>query len=241
MIAPLWLDMPAPAPAGAPALTVLWHNVGDQVGEGRVPDQADAIIDTDVAILGRVDADVVQALDAGETLPHDLVYHDPGVGLVVLARVPVTGIRPVGPLPAGTRDTAVAFDAELAAGRSVAVLAMHTMSPRTPRRAAVRDAELAVAASWAGAQAGPAVVVGDLNTPPWSRQLRALARAGGLHDSSRGFQPTWPAPLGLVGVPIDHALHSPDLAVVSRTTGPGLGARHRSVRVTVAPTEPAPR
>lgn len=243
VIAPLWLDTPMPAPAGAPTLTVLWHNVRDPVGEDRVPDLVDAIADADVAVLGRVDWDVVQALDASDALPHVLAYHDVDVGLVVLARVPVTDVRPVGPLPAGSRDTAVAFDAELAPGRSVGVLAMHTLSPRTPRRAAVRDAELAVAASWAGEQAGPAVVVGDLNTPPWSRQLRALARAGGLLDSARGhgLQPTWPAPWGLAGVPIDHALHSPDLAVVGRTTGPGLGSRHRSVTVTVAPTEPAPR
>lgn len=239
VIAPLWMAAPAPAATGAPTLSILWHNVGSFIDEARTPDLLEAIADTDVVVLGRVGWDVALALRDSAVLPHDLVYHNSDVGLVVLARVPVARIRPVGPLPARSRDTVVAFDAELAPGQSVGILALHSLSPRTPRRAAVRDAELAVAASWARDAAGPAVVVGDLNTPPWSRQMQALAQVGGLHDSLRGqgFQPTWPARWGPAGVPIDHALHSPDLTVVERTTGPGLGSLHRSLRITIAPTD----
>lgn len=244
VLAPLWLNTPVPPLVGAPAFTVLWHNMIG-ASEERAPSLIEAIAaaDADIVVLAQVEGAVAQALDRSEVLPHDFVYHDRDARVVVLARVPVSAVGPVGPLPTGSRHAAVALQAHVGSRRRVAILGMHTRSPRTPRRAAVRDAELAVAASWARDQDTSAVIVGDLNTPPWSRQFRDLARSAGLVNSLGGYglQPTWPARWGLASVPIDHALHSPDLTVVARSTGPSLGSAHRSLRVTLAPIEMEPR
>jgi endonuclease/exonuclease/phosphatase (EEP) superfamily protein YafD len=89
------------------------------------------------------------------------------------------------------------------------------------------------------------VIVGDLNTAPWSRNFRRLIRHTDLRDSQLGFgiQPSWPTyipPLGLLtpspwyrpfGIPIDHVLVSPRIRVLKREVGPFMGSDHLPVYV----------
>ncbi len=81
------------------------------------------------------------------------------------------------------------------------------------------------------------MVVGDLNATRWSAGFAPLIGAG-LRDSATGsgWQPTWPAGLGALGVPIDHVLHSPDLRVVSRAVPAWPGSDHRAVQAVLALT-----
>ncbi|MEZ0368116.1 MAG: endonuclease/exonuclease/phosphatase family protein, partial [Candidatus Sericytochromatia bacterium] len=87
------------------------------------------------------------------------------------------------------------------------------------------------------------VLVGDLNTTPWSRNFRQLVDKTDLRDSQLGFglQGSWPAILpslghskpskwfGLARIPIDHVLISRTLAVFKRETGPYVGSDHLPV------------
>jgi len=68
----------------------------------------------------------------------------------------------------------------------------------------------------------------DPFTTPWSAVFGNLLKASNLRDSSRGrgVQPTWPARLPLFWIPIDHFLHSPELQVISKRTGPAVGSDH---------------
>lgn len=81
------------------------------------------------------------------------------------------------------------------------------------------------------------VVLGDFNTSPFSQTFKLTLKASGLQDSTRGFgyQSTWPAQLGTFGIPLDHCLHSPDLATVSRRIGPDIGSDHRPLILELAP------
>ena len=141
--------------------------------------------------------------------------------VAVVTRDLVFGDRPV-------VEASVEFD-----GGTVQVLGVHPRSPTSPARADSRDRHLAAAALWARGRTGPVVVVGDLNASPWSAAFRRLKRDGDLDDSLAGFgfQPSWPAGWGPLMIPIDHALHSDDLDVVDRSTGPALGSDHRSLTV----------
>lgn len=98
------------------------------------------------------------------------------------------------------------------------------------------DALLAWIADWAARQTDPVVVLGDLNATPWSHAFRSLVDEAGLVNSlrGRGLQPSCPAPLGLLGIPIDHLLHSPALATVERERGPAFGSDHRMLHVRLA-------
>ena len=84
----------------------------------------------------------------------------------------------------------------------------------------------------------PVLVVGDLNATPWSSGFRALERRGSLVDSlrGRGLQPSWPEGFGPLMIPIDHALHTTDLAVADRRTGPASGSAHRPLVVSAGRT-----
>ena len=88
---------------------------------------------------------------------------------------------------------------------------------------------LAEAGSWIAEQESTIVVVGDLNATPWSHAHRTLRNRAGLSDSQRGagLQPTWLTGLGPLMIPIDHALHTPDLISGDRRTGPAAGSDHR--------------
>lgn len=85
------------------------------------------------------------------------------------------------------------------------------------------------------------MVIGDLNTTPWSAEFKDLTRQTGLRDSQLGYglQPSWPMLLPIIGIrntptlitglfaiPIDHALISRDILVFSRKTGPFVGSDH---------------
>lgn len=96
----------------------------------------------------------------------------------------------------------------------------------------------------------PLILVGDLNTAPWSPEFMHLLHRTGLRDSQLGFglQPSWPVfwpdarsmrrftswwmlPLGL---PIDHVLISSGIRLISRHTGPFVGSDHLPVLVELA-------
>jgi endonuclease/exonuclease/phosphatase (EEP) superfamily protein YafD len=88
------------------------------------------------------------------------------------------------------------------------------------------------------------VLVGDLNTAPWSVEFQRLLKETGLRDSQVGFglQPSWPTFLPFVrdtrlksclalpfGIPIDHILVSDNIRVLTRHTGPFIGSDHLPV------------
>lgn len=93
----------------------------------------------------------------------------------------------------------------------------------------------------------PLIVVGDLNTSPWSATFQHFLKTSGLRDSQQGFgiQPSWPTyipklnmPLRLFNmtmpatmIPIDHVLVSKNWSVQNRRTGPEIGSDHLPVIV----------
>ncbi len=117
-----------------------------------------------------------------------------------------------------------------AKGKSVKIVAMHTISPLPPERATSRDLQLAGMRSWVDQQSSPVCVIGDLNITPWSPAFADLSRSGFLDSRTCGFgnSASWPAWLGPLGIPIDHALSKGDCQVVDRKLGPiSFGSDHR--------------
>jgi endonuclease/exonuclease/phosphatase (EEP) superfamily protein YafD len=135
----------------------------------------------------------------------------------------------------GLPESSLVF--EIALGeRRVAVLGVHVLAPTSPNATDERNDELRAVAAWAARHQGPEVVLGDLNTASWSSAMSELEDDGGLRDSAEGFgfQATWPAVLGPLGIAIDHVLLTPNLTVTDRETGPSFGSQHRSLWATVA-------
>lgn len=112
--------------------------------------------------------------------------------------------------------------------RPITVIAAHTTSPTTPERLDRRNKQLARLAELSGTRSEPVVLVGDLNTTPWSPLFQDLVDHSGLHDSrlGAGVQATWPSALGGLGIPIDHCLVSPEFLVKRCAAGTNVYSDH---------------
>lgn len=74
----------------------------------------------------------------------------------------------------------------------------------------------------------PLIVAGDFNATPFSPPLRQLMSNLGLRDARKGFgwQPTWPASLSFIGIPIDYFLVSESIQVHTCKVGKPFGSDH---------------
>ncbi len=143
-------------------------------------------------------------------------------------------------------------------GHPVTILVAHPASPIRPSHLTWLQESFNTWAKERPRLGKHLVVMGDLNTTPWSVEFKTLIEKTGLRDSQLGLgiQPSWPMLLPLIGIraesnwltqmlqiPIDHVLVSNRLIVIERHTGPFVGSDHLPVVVTLAvgPTsQPAP-
>jgi len=118
--------------------------------------------------------------------------------------------------------------------RTLTLIGTHPLPPRTHEYSGWRNAQLELMGRHMAAIKGSKILMGDMNTVPWSPYFEKLLLDAGLKDSGQGWgvSPTWPAHAWwLLGIPIDHILVSPDLGVVARTIGPWVGSDHYPVVV----------
>ena len=116
------------------------------------------------------------------------------------------------------------------------VIGTQPVSPTSPYRAKRRNRQLAALAEFARLQGGPLMILGDLNTTSWSPVFQNFLRTTQLRDSRAGFglQPTWPAAVALLRIPIDHCMVSSEIVVQQRRIGPSFGSDHLPVIVDVS-------
>jgi endonuclease/exonuclease/phosphatase (EEP) superfamily protein YafD len=213
-------------------LRLVTFNVNAQTGKPAAVRAYLDRADFDVVILQEYARPMAQALSK---LEYPFKVERPradNFGIAVFSRFPITDAEVL------TLDTAEvpSIRAELSvAGRPLHLLATHPLPPVSADDRASRDRQLAALADALPA-AGAVVLAGDLNSTPWSPQVRRLRRASGLLDSARGFgvQPTWPSLFPPLWIPIDHVLHSAELVVTQRATGPACGSDHFPLEVTLA-------
>jgi len=233
VLVPLYTDKPAPA-AGAGRLLLAHVNMQHHYSEFE--DVRRALDDRGPDVL------VILEPSRGwlrKFFPNPIGYRvyvrtgRPEPHVLLLAGERVSNVD----FPADPRlpSASVTFDIELDE-RLVHVLALHTAAPSTSGDRRERDEELAAASNWARRHADPEIVLGDLNATPWSSALQQLQDSADLRNSAYGYgvQATWPALAGPFGIPIDQLLHSRDLTVMKRATGPSFGSEHRSLWVTIA-------
>jgi endonuclease/exonuclease/phosphatase (EEP) superfamily protein YafD len=120
------------------------------------------------------------------------------------------------------------------AGTPVSILGLHPPTPVTPTKFANRNQQFQAAAEMLSALKGPKVLIGDLNTSPWSPYFKELAERSGMRDARLGFglKTSWPTPLpGFLRIPIDHCLVSDGVEVEDARIGKSIGSDHRPLMV----------
>jgi len=121
-------------------------------------------------------------------------------------------------------------------GEPITIIGAHPLPPVSGIASGFRDRYLGQLGTLTKERsaASPVILLGDLNTTPWSHCFRGLVRTSGLEDSGKhwGFLSSWKRLNLLFSLPLDHILHSPELQSVERWVGPALGSDHRPVGAT---------
>jgi len=161
-----------------------------------------------------------------------------GSGIVLFSRLPLDEVEI---LTFGKSTQPGMFARIEVEGRPVSVLALHPPTPMRLDKFRFRNAQFEAAAARMRDTRGPKVLVGDLNTTPWSPYYADLVRDSGLSDPrlGAGIWPTWPMPMpAFLRIPIDHCLTSDDVRVESIRTGGRTGSDHRPLVVDLAVVAP---
>jgi endonuclease/exonuclease/phosphatase (EEP) superfamily protein YafD len=161
-----------------------------------------------------------------EDFPHVIEEpRDDNFGIVLFSRLPLNSAKII--YLGGAEVPSVTAQFEVGACRFT-VLGTHALPPGTPENFRFRNEQLDQVARFVANQAGPVIVLGDLNATPWSYYFERLVRESRLTDSSkgRGIHPTWPASVFPLRIPIDHCLVSPEIGVIHRMTGNSVGSDH---------------
>lgn len=222
------LFAPVP-PAPTDAARIVWHNALGRAESLRRLAGFALARDADVVAIGEYPgADNLPAAFRS-AYPHQFPPEaDAGDGPVLFSRTPLSAPSRIG----ADRRHAVSAVASTRAG-AVRVVALHAAVPWTPsmfgaQRAAAADA---FAAADAG---GAALLVGDFNAARWNAVVAGpLARHGRLASVPLGFRATWLAAVPFIGVPIDQAFATRDLAARASLLPP-TGSDHLPVIVEIA-------
>ncbi|HBE67536.1 MAG TPA: hypothetical protein DDW52_05235 [Planctomycetaceae bacterium] len=198
--------------------------------------EANAIIeseDADVVVLIEVREGFLESLPAVAKYPNRLVYPSwRGGGIAVMTKDANDTLEYVD--FGYPTQPAIALSLRRG-GSSLRLLGMHTFSPMPVSRTPHRDKQLDEMVRWAAGQEGPTCVVGDLNITPWAPAFGRILESG-LCDSRLGTGncPSWPAQLGALGIPIDHALFKGDCTITNRRVLPaGPGSDHLPIAMTI--------
>ncbi len=185
-------------------------------------------VDADVVVLSEIHEAWLAGLDPlREVYRHGkaMLYRGRGFGIALMSRLPLerVEIRQFSPTNLPSVIAVLSVD-----GQPVTIIGTHPLAPIERVYARLRNEQLGELARFILAQPTPVVLVGDLNTSPWSAYFGQLVRIGRLRDSRAGFgvQPTWPAGWPWLRIPIDHCLVSEGVRVHARRVGPPVGSDH---------------
>lgn len=153
---------------------------------------------------------------------------DDSFGIAVFSKIPLENAEVIYP---GNAEVPVISATVKHKDKPFRLLAVHVLPPRLLDYFLYRNEEYKKIVELLSAETKPVVLVGDLNSPPWSKHFINLCRDGKFKDSEQGFgiQPSWPTMTPLLLLPIDHLLIRGNIRVLNRfVTGP-IGSDHYPV------------
>lgn len=190
-------------------------------------------------LIRREDPDVIGLLEVDEGWVEDMRYlrghyahhlADPrsdNFGIALYSRFPLRNARLENLGGVGLNAIMAGLEFE---DRHVEILLAHPVPPAGSVYSTIRNSQLLeIATLRRRHDAGEFVVIGDLNTTPWSPHFRALIAQTGLRRArvGYGYAATWPTTLAApIRIPIDHALVSPGLETLEYRVGPEIGSDH---------------
>lgn len=113
-------------------------------------------------------------------------------------------------------------------GKKVIVMGTHPNYPVSKIGFFQRNSQLKSMADYLAKVNNPVILMGDFNITMWSPFYHRFIQESKLKNGRFGFglQPTWPAFLPLLAIPIDHCLVSENVQVINFRTGDNVGSDH---------------
>ena len=127
--------------------------------------------------------------------------------------------------------------------QSISLLGVHLSAPLSYSRITKRKIQIEAIQNWILQQNLPTILIGDLNTTPWSNEFKVLTTH--LKNSMLGFgiQATWPFHntfVSFLRIPLDHALHSNDIKTLKRTVERSGDSNHKPLLLEFSVSYPHP-
>jgi endonuclease/exonuclease/phosphatase (EEP) superfamily protein YafD len=229
-VLPLYVGKPVPQPGTR--VRVMLMNIN--AGNGNTAQVLGAIrqAEPDLLLLQEVTPKWAKELTVlNEAYPYRIAKPQEGCfGIMLLSRHPLSRESVVEIGSAGVPS--IITDVHLPDGE-IGLIGTHPLPPTGAAFARERNTQLAALPGFVQGQKHPVLLVGDLNTSPWSPHFTRLLRDSGLKNSMKGFgfQPTWPTGSRFLRIPIDHLLHAPEINIHSRAVGGHVGSDHFPVTV----------
>jgi len=166
--------------------------------------------------------------------PHNYVEAREGnFGIAMFSRVALDSVAHVDSPPLNYPTIVATMTVN---NTALTLINTHPTIPMSRLQYEARNEQLKSIAVLTNRAAGAVVLTGDLNASVWSRNYRELEASTALRNTRRGFGilPTWPTFLPLAMIPIDHALVSDGVDVVTTRTGARIGSDHLPLIVEIA-------
>ncbi|WP_255991458.1 endonuclease/exonuclease/phosphatase family protein [Chitinolyticbacter albus] len=112
------------------------------------------------------------------------------------------------------------------------IYGIHPPPPLDGALARARDAMFSALAQAVRAERAPVIVLGDMNSTPFSPRYADFLVAADLREAGSGVWPTW-GPAGWWLLPLDRVLLRGAIRSRAVTLGPALGSDHRPLRITL--------
>jgi endonuclease/exonuclease/phosphatase (EEP) superfamily protein YafD len=230
----------ASRPAGT--LRIYTLNTWDAHPDPARLEHALAALDADVLVLSEIEpAKRALIKRLARRFAHEISCADrTECAMVLLSRLPVLA----GGAERKRYDTPpvvwARIDASARGGGTLTVVGTHVHRPT--RDPVIHRRQMRMLAAMVAATPGPRLLVGDLNTSPFSASFRELGATTGLRPTT-SLVPTWPMwPVRLPQLAIDHMLASAELDIVDAGRGAAVGSDHAplfaDIRVRVTPDVP---
>lgn len=230
LVLPLYIGKPAPAtekPFRAMLMNINANNGNTEQVLGSIK-QAEP----DILLLAEVTPKWARELEVlNATYPYRVAKPQEGCfGIMLLSKYPLEHSEVVQIGRAGVPS--IVTEAFLPQG-VVSIIGTHPVPPIGTEGSLQRNVQLAALPEMVHQQQHPVLLIGDLNTSPWSSHFTQLLNASGLKNSMKGFghQPSWPVNHFFLRIPLDHVLHSPEITIHNRGILQGVGSDHFPVIV----------
>jgi endonuclease/exonuclease/phosphatase (EEP) superfamily protein YafD len=189
----------------------------------------------DIIVLEEINNTWVSALgELRAAYPHHIEHPESdNFGIALYSRLPLEAleIRMIGEIQVASVHATLMRD-----GARWHIIATHPLPPGGSAYWRWRNEQLEKLAAYIWQLDGHVVLIGDLNTTPWSHYFRKLLADAGLRNAGGGFglQPSWPSFCPPLGMQIDHCLVSARLAAADFRTTPSIGSDHYPLVVDIA-------